>query len=94
MKLVSRNPEFIEFCEFKKWKHYIPRLVHSLNEDDPDKRLQFCEWDDFQDSIFWSDEATSKFNGTIIRHNCVYLANENPNIVEEKTVNLPGVDVL
>ena len=43
----------------KKWKPYIPRLVHALNEDDPDRRLQFCEWslhkcgerEDFQDSI-------------------------------------------
>ena len=77
----------------QKLKPYIPRLVHSLNEDDPDKRLQFCEWDDFQDSIVWSDDATFKRNGKINWHNCVYWAKENPNIIEEKTVNLPGVAV-
>ena len=72
-----------------------------LNEDDPDRRLQFCEWflhkyderEDFQDSIFKSDEATFKLNGTINRHDCVYWANENPYIVEEKTFELPGVAV-
>ena len=44
----------------QKWKSYIPRLVHALNEGDPGVRLQFCEWfllkcderEDFQDSIF------------------------------------------
>lgn len=85
----------------KKWKPYIPRLLHALNEDDPDRRLQFCEWflhrcdqrEHFQDSIVWSDEATFKLNGTINRHNCVYWADHNPNIFEEKSVNLPGVSV-
>ena len=48
----------------QKWKPYIPRLVQALNENDPDRRLKFCEWflhkcderEDFQDSIVWSDE--------------------------------------
>ena len=83
----------------QKWKPYILRLVHALNEDDPDRRLQFCEWfqhkcderEDFQYSIVWSDEATFKLNGTINWHNCVYRANENPNMIEEKITNLPGV---
>jgi len=26
-----------------KWKVYIPRLLHALNDDDPDRRMQFCE---------------------------------------------------
>ena len=26
------------------WKSYIPRLVHGLNDDDPDRRIQYCEW--------------------------------------------------
>ena len=83
------------------WKPYIPKLVRALNEDNPDRRLQFWEWflhkcherEDFQDSIVRSDEATFKFNGIINRHNCVYSANENPNNVEENIVNLPGVAV-
>ena len=79
----------------QKLKPYIPRLIHALNEDDPDWRLQFCEWflhkcgerEDFQDSIVCSDEAIFKLNGTINGHNCVYWANENSNIIEERTAN-------
>jgi len=26
-----------------KWKVYIPRLLHAINDDDPDRRMQFCE---------------------------------------------------
>ena len=63
----------------QKLKPYISRLVHALNEDNPYRRLQFCEWflhkcdesEDFQNLIVWSDEATFKLNGTINRHNCV-----------------------
>ena len=69
--------------------------------EDPDRRQQFCEWflhkcderEDFQDSIFSPDEAKFELDGTINRYNYVYWANKNPNIVEEKTVNLPGVAV-
>ena len=98
MRLVSRNPVFIKFCELKNGSLTFQDLS---NEDDPDRQLQFCEWflhkseerENFQDSIVWSYEATFKVNGTINRHNCVYWANENPNNVEEKTVNLLGVAV-
>ena len=27
-----------------KLKVFIPRLLHALNEDDPDRRMQYCEW--------------------------------------------------
>ncbi|KAH9489902.1 hypothetical protein Btru_056437 [Bulinus truncatus] len=27
-----------------KYRVYIPRLVQKLNDDDPHRRLQFCEW--------------------------------------------------
>jgi DNA-binding MurR/RpiR family transcriptional regulator len=44
---------------------FHPRLVHALNEDDYDRRLEFCENflemmnddDTLIDRIFWSDEA-------------------------------------
>ncbi|GFS72586.1 uncharacterized protein NPIL_493121 [Nephila pilipes] len=26
-----------------QWRSYIPRLVHALNDDDPDRRVQYCE---------------------------------------------------
>lgn len=84
-----------------KYRVYIPRLVQQLNDDDPDRRLQFCEWiqemvirkPGFMGSIIWSDEAQFKLNGTVNRHNCVYWGEENPHITIEKAVNLPGVNV-
>ena len=27
-----------------QWKNFIPVLVHALSEDDPDQRVEFCEW--------------------------------------------------
>ena len=64
-----------------KWKVYIPRLLHAMNEDDTDRRLEYCEWfesmmrDDeaFAGKVVWSDEAQFKLNGTVNRHNCVLV---------------------
>ena len=83
------------------WKPYVPTLVHSMNEADPFRRIEFCRFflrmcqriDSLVDLIVWSDEATFKLSGTINRHNCVYWAQNNPNIVEEETVNSPGITV-
>jgi hypothetical protein len=27
-----------------KWKCYMPGLLHAVNEDNPDRRLEYCEW--------------------------------------------------
>jgi hypothetical protein len=56
-----------------KWKVDIARLLHVVNEDKPDWRVQFCEWfqhmvhedEEFLSKIVWSDEATFKLNGTV-----------------------------
>ena len=65
-------------------KPYRPRLIHGLLEDDPDRRLQFCEMErdqiameqpDLLDKIIWSDEACFKLSDHV---NCVYWADENP----------------
>ena len=84
-----------------KWKCYTPRLMHAMNEDDPDRRIQYCEWfqhmvgedEEFVKKIVWSDEAQFKLNGTVNRHNCVYWAPNNPRVHVDKAVNLPGVTV-
>jgi len=81
-----------------KWKVYIPRLLHAINDEDPDRRMQFCEWfqqmvneaEEFVTKIVWSDEAQFKLNGTVNRHNCVYWAPENLHVHVDKAVNLPG----
>ena len=82
-------------------KIYRPRLIHGLIEDDPDRRLQFCETilseerDDegLLGKIVWSDEATFKLSGSVNRHNCVYYAQENPHLTVDKQLNQPGVMV-
>jgi hypothetical protein len=81
------------------FKVYTPRLVQQLR-DDPDRRLQFCEWfrdmvgsdPGFAGTVVRSDEAQFKLSGTVNRHNCVYWTEDNPSTVE-KAVNLPGVNV-
>ena len=85
-----------------KLKPYRPRLLHGLLEDDPDRRVQFCETlrdlidnDDpnILNKIVWTDEASFKMNGHVNRHNCVYWADKNPNKVIEKQSKIPGVTV-
>lgn len=66
-----------------------------LNEDDFDRRMQFCEdfnTFDYRD-VIWTDEAKFNLNGQLNRHNCVYYSEENPHKIFEKSVNSPGVMV-
>ena len=73
---------------FKKEKYhpYKVQLIHELNEDDPDRRLQFCEelmlrcdkTSHFLNNILFSDKTTFTLNGTVDRHNCRYWSRENP----------------
>jgi len=82
-------------------KIYRPRLLHGLLEDDPDRRLQFCEVvlnDERQDNgivdnITWSDEAHFKLRGAVNRQNCVYYSTKNPHITIEGQLNQPGITV-
>ena len=85
-----------------KFKPYRPRLVDGLLEDEPDRQLQFCEMmrDQFvgeqvvtSDKIICSDEACFKLSGYANRHNCVYWADENPNLTIETQLNRAGVAV-
>lgn len=84
-----------------KLKPYRPTLVQALNEDDADRRNQFCEiflaqlHDEplLTEKIIWTDESTFKLNGIVNRHNCVYWADKNPKILMEQHLNEPGVCV-
>ncbi|KAJ8932570.1 hypothetical protein NQ318_007619 [Aromia moschata] len=57
-----------------------------LNDDDPDRRLEFCEimanrcQDNplFIKKILFSDEATFVVNGTVNKQNCIYWSTEYP----------------
>ncbi|CAF3819549.1 unnamed protein product [Rotaria sp. Silwood1] len=82
-------------------KPYKPRLLQALNEDDPDRRLKFCEWilNSTQEDptllgrILWMDEATFQINGRVNRHNCVYWSETNPHFIIEQELNVPQVIV-
>jgi hypothetical protein len=62
------------------YKAYIPTLVHELNEDDFDRRVEYSDTflsllqnvPDLSHRVTWSDEAVFKLNGHINRHNFVY----------------------
>ena len=85
----------------RNFKPYIPRLFHALHDGDADQRVEFSEMfldlmrndENFQDKIWWSDEACYKLNGHINRHNCTYWSQENPQVILEKEVNVPGINV-
>ncbi|KAJ8948571.1 hypothetical protein NQ318_007575 [Aromia moschata] len=65
---------------------YKFQLVQELNEDDPNRRLQFCETItnlcqtnlNLQQQILFSDEATFCLNGTVNRQNYRYGSRTNP----------------
>ena len=56
----------------------LPYFTSSLNEDDPYRHTEFCEWYvvrqeadyNFYKTILWGDEVTFKLNGRVKRHNC------------------------
>lgn len=80
-----------------KFHPYKIRLVHDLNEDDPDRRLQFCEDmmaridadPDLPLNIVFSDEATFQLSGECNRHNCRYWSDSNPFWVRESRTQYP-----
>lgn len=65
--------------------------MYALNEDDPDRRVQFCDW--FQskvaedellvNKIAWSEEATLKLS-IVNRHNFMYWSIGNPHVDMER----------
>ena len=82
-------------------KRYRPRLLHAINEDDPDRRREYCDGmcsligrdRAILDRIIFSDEATFHLNGLVNRHNCVIYADENPNIIFHRPPPSRGINV-
>lgn len=80
-----------------KFHPYKIRLVQELNEDDFDRRLEFCETMSArvnQDphllfNICFSDECSFFINGTVNRHNCRYWGDTNPRIFHETHTQHP-----
>lgn len=80
-----------------KFHPFKVKLVHELNEDDFDRRIEFCEDmmfridenPNFASNVVFSDEATFQLNGNLNRHNCRYWAEENPFWMREDNTQYP-----
>lgn len=80
-----------------KFHPFKMTLVQELNEDDPDRRLQFCELlsehlvnnINLLYNICFSDECTFMLNGAVNTHNCRYWSDTNPHWVREAHTQRP-----
>lgn len=80
-----------------KYHPFKIQLHQELNEDDPDRRLQYCETmmekclqdGNFPKRIVFSDEASFLLNGSVNRHNFRYWAQENPRWMTEAHTQHP-----
>lgn len=101
LELDIRRSSLQRLMKTLKFKAYRPRLLHALNEDDFDRRVQFCEEflvrlaadPNLTNRILWTDEASFKMNGMVNRHNSVYWADTNPHDIVTQELNAPGVNV-
>lgn len=80
-----------------KFHPYKISLVQELNEDDNDRRLQFCETmsdriinnPNLLFNVCFSDECSFFINGTVNRHNCRYWSDNNPRLFHEVHTQYP-----
>lgn len=87
---VSRTT-IMRMLKQHKFHPFKIRLVQELNEDDSDRRLQFCEVvsemingnQNYMFDICFSDECSFYLNGIVNRHNCRYWSDENPRLFRE-----------
>ena len=86
MRTGTPKPSVHRILKDATWKPYIPRLVQTLSENDPDRKVEFCECylrmrddiESFPDLMVWSDEVTFKLDGIVNRHNCVHRYSVKP----------------
>ena len=80
-----------------KYYPYKISLVQELNEDDYDRRTEFCELmsnrilenRNIVYNICFSDECTFALTGAVNKHNCRYWSNENPHLYREDHTQRP-----
>ena len=85
----------------EKYYPFKPIRVHELNEDDPDRRMEFCEFvvresandEHWYRKLHFSDEAVFQVNGRVNRHYCHYYGKQNPNVIEETRLRCGKVTV-
>lgn len=72
-----------------KLKPFKAKFLHTLEEGDRERRLEFCFWaqgnflndPEFLKNIIYTDESTFTTNGVVSSQNTRYWANENPHYV-------------
>lgn len=82
-----------------KFHPYKIQLHQEINDDDPDRRLQFCEEMiqqiennrpiNYISQVCFSDEASFSLHGTVNRHNCRYWSDNNPHWMVEAHTQRP-----
>lgn len=80
-----------------KFHPYKMKILHELTEDDPDRRLEFCEImseritrnPNYLRNICFSDESTFYLNGRVNTQNCRYWSDENPHVFREGHTQFP-----
>lgn len=83
--------------KMNKYHPYKIQLIQELNDDDNDRRLEFCETmsaliarnPDFTFNTCFSDECSFFLNGMINRHNCRFWSDTNPRIFREIHTQYP-----
>lgn len=81
----------------EKWHPFKVNLVQELSDDDPDRRMEFCQTlmemcngnPFLVKNIIFSDESTFKLNGEVNKQNCRYWAKENPRWMREHHTQYP-----
>ncbi|XP_049937387.1 uncharacterized protein LOC126412052 [Schistocerca serialis cubense] len=98
---VSRT-SILRILSQHKWHPYKIKLLRHLNEDDPDRRVQFAEWvtqqlkinPHFPYQVLFSDEANFFINGEVNKQNHRYWSDTNPHWIDaSKTVDSQKVMV-
>lgn len=80
-----------KFLKRNKFHPYKMKILHQLIEDDPDRRIEFCEVmtqtiarnPSYLRNICFSDECTFYLNGFVNRQNVRYWCDENPHVFRE-----------
>jgi len=86
-----------KILKVNKFHPYKIKLVQELNDDDPDRRVEFCETmmemisqnPRFLENTVFSDEASFELNGNVNRHNCRYWSDTNPHWMRESHTQYP-----
>lgn len=83
--------------KLNKFHPYKMQILQELGDDDPDRRIQFCEIVTARitaeprlvKNICFSDECTFYLNGHVNKQNCRYWHDENPQVFRQGHTQYP-----